>query len=170
MYVNEYTNIDKALELLKSYGSLSLGDAYSSPSFNEETAYNTILLSKDPAVIDSFFLHRPSRKIMLKPKVGMGVTLQYPSDRYPYEIIKVVSEQTLEIRAMEWAAVPGWKPDFTPGGFCGHIHNLHEQKFTYSSNPNGKTLRIRLNKKGRWMNQTIPFHVGEARFFIDRND
>jgi hypothetical protein len=127
-------------------------------------------MSKDPEVIKQYFVHTPSKRIILMPKVGMGVTLNYPSDCYPYEIIKVVSEQTLEIRAMNYHAVPGWKPDFSPGGFFGHFHNLHEQKFTYTSNPEGRVTRIRLNKKGQWMNGSIPYSVGEARYFRDWND
>lgn len=169
-YVNEYKDINKALEMLKSHGSLTLGDQYYGPSINEQEAYNTILLSKDPEVIKQYFLHQPSRKILLTPKVGMGVTLLYPNDCYPYEIIKIVSSQTLEIRAMNYEPVPGWKPDFHPGGFCGHTSNLRDQKFTYTSNPEGRITRIRLNKKGRWMNGSIPYSVGEAAYFRDWND
>lgn len=169
-YVNEYTDIVKALEMLKSWGSLTLGDKNHSPSFNEETAYKTILLSKDPEVISQYTIHQPTRKMLLTPKIGMGVTLHYPSDCYPYEIIKIISRTTLEIRAMNHEPVPGWVPDFSPGGFCGHFHNLHDQKFTYTSNPEGRITRIRLNKKGQWMNGSIPYSVGEARYFRNWND
>jgi hypothetical protein len=169
-YVNEYTNITKALEMLKSWGCLTTGAPGYWPSHNEETAYKTVLLSKDPEVINMYFVHQPSRKIILKPKVGMGVTLQYPSDSYPYEVTKVVSDQTIEIRSMNYEPVPGWKPDFQPGGFVGHISNLHDQKFTYTSNPTGRIERIRLNKLGRWMNKTIHYTVGEARYYRNWND
>ncbi|MEN9919937.1 MAG: hypothetical protein RL662_2373 [Bacteroidota bacterium] len=168
--MNDYTNVNKALEMLKSWGSLTLGDKNHSPSLNEQEAYKTIIMSKDPEVASQYFLHQPTRKMILVPKVGMGVTLHYPSDCYPYEITKVVSEQTLEIRAMNYEPIPGWKPDFHPGGFVGHISNLHDQKFTYSSNPNGRITRIRLNKNGRWMNKTIPYSVGEAIYFRNWND
>lgn len=169
MYVNEYTNPAKALELLRSWGSLTLGGPGHSPSANEEEAYKT--LAADLALYqDDLFIHEPSKRMMLLPKIGMGVTLCYPSDRYPYEVIKVVSLNTLDIRAMNHTPVPGWVPDFHPGGFCGHISNLHDQKFTYSSNPEGRVTRIRLNKRGRWMHKSIPYSVGHATFFIDRND
>lgn len=169
-YVNEYTDINKALEMLKSWGSLTMGESGYHPSANEEEAYKTILLSKDPEVISQFFIHQPSRRMLLTPKVGMGVTLHYPSDCYPYEITKVISKQTLEIRAMNHEPVPGWVADFHPGGFLGHISNLRDQQFTYSSNSTGRVNRIRLNKRGRWMSGTIPYAVGTAKFFRDWND
>lgn len=169
-YVNEYTDIAKALELLKSWGSLSLGTPTYGPSHNEETAYKTILLSKDPEVAKQYFIHQPTRKMLLTPTIGLGVTLHYPSDCYPYEVTKVISSQTLEIRAMHHTPVPGWIPDFHPGGFVGHISNLRDQEFTYTSNPNGRISRIRLNKKGQWVAGSIPYSVGSAKFFRDWND
>lgn len=169
MNVNEYTNLNKALELLRSVGSLTLGDAFYGPSINEQEAYKTLMANRD-LLCDDMMVHEPSKRILLLPKVGMGVTLHYPSDCYPYEIVKVISNQTLEIREMSWTAVPGWKADFHPGGFLGHISNLRDQKFTYASNPNGKVTRIRLNKRGRWMNKTIPYSVGKAVYFRDWND
>jgi hypothetical protein len=169
MHVNEYTDLTKALEMLHSHGSLTLGSTGYWPSANEETAYQTIL-NKAPLGQDIFFIHEPSKRMLLLPKVGMGVTLHYPNDCYPYEIVKVVSDKCLEIREMNHEPVPGWKADFHPGGFCGHISNLHEQKFTYSSNPNGRINRIRLNKRGRWMNGSIPYSVGYASYFRDWND
>jgi hypothetical protein len=169
MYVNEYTNLAKALELLRSHGDLSLSRPGYGASVNEETAYNT--LAADLTLFqDDLFIHEPSKRMLLLPKVGMGATLHYPSDCYPYEITKVVSLQTLEVRRMNHHAVPGWVADFTPGGFCGHIHNLHEQKFTYTSDPNGRVERIRLNKRGRWMRGDTLFTVGHSSYFVDRND
>ena len=168
---NQYTNIQKALELLTSWGSLSLASQDYGPSLDEETAYNTLLLNDHlDELKGKFFLHYPTKRMMLMPTVGMGATLQYPSDSYPYEVTKVISRQTIEVRAMHHTPVPGWEPDFSPGGFCGHFHNLHDQKFTYTSNPNGKVARLRLNIKGRWMTKTLPFLVGTAKFFRDWND
>lgn len=169
MYVNEYTNPAKALELIRSWGSLSLARPGYGPSMNEEEAYKT--LAADLSLYqDDLFIHEPSKRMILLPKVGMGVTLCYPSDCYPYEIIKVVTHQTLDIRAMDYTPVPGWVADFHPGGFLGHISNLRDQKFTYTSNPNGRVTRIRLNKRGHWMNKSIHYSVGEAKFFRDWND
>jgi hypothetical protein len=165
----DYSDLATALEMLRSIGSLRVATPYYGPSFNEETAYNTVMANKD-LLCDDILIHRPSQKILVRPKVGMGVTLHYPNDCYPYEITKLVSEQTLEIRAMNHTPVPGWVPDFSPGGFCGHFHNLHEQQFTYTSNPEGRVTRIRLNKRGNWMHKSIPYSVGEAKFFRDWND
>lgn len=167
--VNEYTDLAKALEMLRSHGSLRPATPYYGPSFNEEIAYATVMENKD-LLCDDILIHQESQKILVRPKVGMGVTLCYPNDMYPYEIIKLVSDKCLEIRGMSWTPVPGWKPDFTPGGFCGHFHNLHEQKFTYASDPSGRITRIRLNKRGNWMNGSISYSVGHATYFRDWND
>ncbi len=169
MYGNEYTNPAKALEMIRTHGSLTLGNQFYYPSLNEIEAYKT-LASDLTLYQDDLFLHKPSKKLILLPKVGMGVTLHYPNDCYPYEIIKVVSLTTLVIREMNYTPVPGWTPNFQPGGFHGHISNLRDRKFTYSSNPNGMITRIRLNKKGHWMNKSIPYSIGEAKYFLDWNN
>jgi hypothetical protein len=170
MYINEYTDINKALELLKGYGSLGTDTPSCSPSLNERTAYETLLANKTNFdVAKQVMFHKPSKRLLLKPEVGMGVTLHYPQDSFPYEVIKVISEQTLEIRRMTATAIPGWKADFTPGGFVGHVHNQRDQNFTYASDPTGSVTRIRLNKRGRWMDHSIPFTVGYATYFVDMN-
>lgn len=52
------------------------------------------------------------------PKVGMGATLHYPNDRYPYTVIEVVDDSHLIVQADEIDHVSGnfrdgnvvWKP------------------------------------------------------------
>lgn len=72
------------------------------------------------------------------------------SDVKAYEIVKVVSEKTIEIRRMNAVKDPNWKPEFVVGGFAGHCTNQNEQKWIYSQNTEAKVIRARLNKKGQW--------------------
>lgn len=79
------------------------------------------------------------------------------SDVEPYEVVKVISEKTIEIRAMDTKALP-WKRDFHPGGFFGHTSNQEEQKWDITSNENNPVFRIRLSKNKGWRN------AGGSRF------
>ena len=70
------------------------------------------------------------------------------SDVNPFEIIRRVSDKTLELRAMNAERDPSWNPDFVPGGFFGTVVNQSEQKWVIKSNEAGRTVRIRLGKQG----------------------
>ncbi len=74
------------------------------------------------------------------------------SDVEPYEIIKRISNKTLEIRAMDAVISENWKPEFVSGGFFANCTNNNDQKdaWVITSNENNYVLRIRLNKKGVW--------------------
>ena len=82
------------------------------------------------------------------------------SDIHPCEIIKVVSEKTIEIRPMKCESLP-WEKEFHPGGFCGHFTNQRDQKWKITSDENAEIFRIRLNKKG-WKSATgVTFVLAE---------
>ena len=162
----DYTILENAMDFLVTRGWLTMGLPGYYPSGNEKEAYQTILKE---APKDVYTVH-PTGKIILTPKVGMHATLRYPNDSYPYEITKVISHITIEVREMKATMLPGWVPDFTPGGFHGHYHNLHERKYSYESDPNGKVYRVRLNKKGNWKSGDTRFTIGRAYYFIDWND
>jgi hypothetical protein len=74
------------------------------------------------------------------------------SDVDPYEVVRVVSEKTIEVRAMNAKLLNGsgsGESDalkFFPGGFCGHTSG--EQRYEFSSNPEAAVIRIRLGKRG----------------------
>jgi hypothetical protein len=72
------------------------------------------------------------------------------SDVYPYEVIKVISDKTVEVRAMSSELDPEWKPEMSPGGFSAHTTNNHSQKWKITSNPDIPIIRIRKHKDGRW--------------------
>lgn len=70
------------------------------------------------------------------------------SDIVPYEIVRHVSEKTLEIREMKAVVADDWKPDHLPGGFSGVCINQNDQKWFITSDPSNCIIRIRLSKKG----------------------
>lgn len=76
------------------------------------------------------------------------------TDVEPFEIVKVVSEKTLEIRAM--STVQTKKPtEFHKGGFVGHFaDNRSGQEYTYHSNEDAPVVRIRWSeRKGTWQSK-----------------
>ena len=93
------------------------------------------------------------------------------TDVYPYEVVRVVSDKTIEIRAMDSELDPTWKPDMIPGGFCAHTTNNHSQRWFYSSNENNPIIRIRLQKNGQWKTKHGNRHVlaDNPRRFYDYN-
>jgi hypothetical protein len=70
------------------------------------------------------------------------------SDVNPYKVVRVVSDKTIEVRAMNAEPDPLWKPNFVPGGFSAHCTNQSEQRWIITSDNNAKTIRIRLGKQG----------------------
>lgn len=70
------------------------------------------------------------------------------SDVNPFEIIRKISDKTIEIRAMNAERDPNWKPDFVAGGFCGTVVNQRDQRWIISSSADAAVVRIRLGKQG----------------------
>ena len=81
------------------------------------------------------------------------------SDIHPFEIVRRVSDKTLEIRPMHTERDPEWKPNFVQGGFCGTVVNQNEQRWIITKNEKSTPFRIRLSKKG-WKD------AGGARYQI----
>lgn len=102
-------------------------------------------------------------------EIGTGVTLIGYSDRTPFEVVKIISDKTLEVRRMDAVLDPDWKPDFHVGGFMGHTANQNTQKWTITSNPSNDVVRIRLGKKGWKDANGDKYSVGKAIKFYDFN-
>jgi hypothetical protein len=70
------------------------------------------------------------------------------TDTNPFEIIRVVSDKTIEIRSMN--AERDFEPNIIPGGFAGHCTNNTEsaQKWKITSDETAPVIRIRFGKKG----------------------
>lgn len=75
------------------------------------------------------------------------------SDVRPYEIVRVISDKTIEVREMDAQQHPDWKPDFVSGGFAGHCVNNDDQRnaWAITSNESNPVIRIRKGKNG-WKN------------------
>ena len=70
------------------------------------------------------------------------------TDVHPFEVVRRVSDKTLDVRAMSAKRDPSWKPDFIPGGFCGTVVNQHDQRWIITSDDRARVVRIRLGKQG----------------------
>jgi hypothetical protein len=70
------------------------------------------------------------------------------SDVDPYEVVRVISEKTIEIREMDAKRDDSVKLEFIPGGFSAHCSNQRDQNWFITSNPENRVIRIRLGKKG----------------------
>jgi hypothetical protein len=72
------------------------------------------------------------------------------SDVEPYEIVRRVSDKTIEVRGMKSERDPSWQMDFRRGGFLGTVVNQEDQKWIITSQPEGRVFRIRLHADGAW--------------------
>jgi len=70
------------------------------------------------------------------------------SDITPHEIIKVVSDKTMEVREMNADRDPTWEGVFHVGGFSANCSNQNEQRWFITSTPTNHVFRIRRGKGG----------------------
>jgi hypothetical protein len=92
------------------------------------------------------------------------------SDVHPCEVVREVSEKTLEVRAMSAERCPTWKPEFVAGGFAGHCVNNIDQRWVYASRPDAPVFRIRWTKRGWRDAHGGQYHLSESpRRFHDYN-
>lgn len=70
------------------------------------------------------------------------------SDVTPYEVVRVVSDKTIEVREMDAERDDSVKLEFHVGGFSAHCSNQCDQRWNISSNPDNGVVRIRLGKQG----------------------
>ena len=91
------------------------------------------------------------------------------TDVNPYEIVKVISDKTIEIREMKSEKLP-WKAEWVEGGFAGHCTNQRDQKWKISSDENIPTIRARKRKDG-YFHSSHGKHLleEEPRKFYDYN-
>lgn len=72
------------------------------------------------------------------------------SDVTPFEVVRVVSDKTVEVRRMDAERDESWTPTFVSGGFAGVCTNTNEQRWIITSNTANETVRVRLQKDGSW--------------------
>jgi hypothetical protein len=92
------------------------------------------------------------------------------SDINPYEVLRVVSDNCLEVRSMNHENDPNDMPTFVPGGFsaiCTHFGSR-----VISVDPKGKVFKIRRTKRNpeRWTYKGMRFALDkEPRAYYDHN-
>jgi hypothetical protein len=92
------------------------------------------------------------------------------SDVNPYEVLRVVSDNCLEIRAMDHENDPNDMPKFVAGGFSAICTHFGSRVIT--SNPNNRVIRIRRRKKdpNRWVHKGMRFTLDvEPHAYYDHN-
>ena len=91
------------------------------------------------------------------------------TDVQPYEIVKVISPKTIEVRQMD--TVQTVKPKhFVSGGFSAHCVDQDKQDYNYSSNESNKVIRARLQKDGYYKSIVGKHFLSEQPFkFHDYN-
>jgi hypothetical protein len=91
------------------------------------------------------------------------------TDVNPYEIVRVVSDKTIEIREMNAKQLP-WKRDFHAGGFFGHTSNQEKQKWEINSNESAPVIKARKRKDGYFHSSAGKHQLSdEPRKFYDYN-
>ena len=68
------------------------------------------------------------------------------TDITPYEVVRVVSEKTLEVRRMNYVRDESVKLDFVVGGFSNVCVNQRDQEWYITPNENEEVIRIRFSK------------------------
>ena len=105
--------------------------------------------------------HARSECRVVPVKLGFANNALY-SDVEPFEIVRVVSDKTIEVRAMDATMADDWKPNMVSGGFSFHCTNNNDQRkaWVITSNEANPVVRIRKQKNGTWYNKS------NGRFFL----
>ena len=90
-----------------------------------------------------------------KPEVGMGATEMQYSDRTPWEIIEVKDERHITVRELDARRTDSWG--------MGEI-----QEYEYAPNPNNRTARLFLTKRGQWKQRLGKNRLGATVFVLGR--
>jgi hypothetical protein len=75
------------------------------------------------------------------------------SDITPYEVVRIVSDNCLEVRALKTELLNKSDLVFHAGGFAAHCSNQADQQWSYSSDEGSPVYKIRKSKKGVWKNK-----------------
>ena len=70
------------------------------------------------------------------------------SDIDPFEVVKVISDKTLEVREMNAERDESVELEFHVGGFSAHCSNQRDQRWHITSDDTAPVIRIRLGKQG----------------------
>ena len=68
----------------------------------------------------------------------------------PFEVIRIVSDKCLEVRAMNYVQTNTQDMVFHAGGFAAHCANQNDQKWDIQPDAEGYVFKIRKNVRGTW--------------------
>lgn len=83
-------------------------------------------------------------------KIRKYCNMRVGSDWYPFEVVRIVSDKCVEVRAMS-SVQTVFPQEVYVGGFSAHTADNHNQNYEYSSAPENGIEKVRLGKKG-WGN------------------
>jgi len=116
--------------------------------------------------------HEPSNEeihecsIQKNMKIKKFCNMHMWSDVHPYEVVKVISDKTIEVKGMLHKQVI-FPKDFCKGGFSGHYADNHAQKYEYSPNPEAISFRVRFSRaKNRWQSNGSHFIMSDNPFYF----
>ena len=88
----------------------------------------------------------------MKIEVGMGATGKYWTDLYPFEVIRVVSDKTVDVREM--------RVKITGGDYIDPVYELIPDK-------EQPVKRVRKTKQGWKTSDGMRIYFGNARYYRD---
>lgn len=108
---------------------------------------------------------------MEKQEIKKFCNMYMWSDVHPFEVVKIVSDRTVEVRGMnhEQTVFP---KDVHIGGFLAHTADNHRQAYEYESDESKPTIRVRWSKAmKRWQSAGGNRFIMEDRpiYFYDYN-
>ena len=161
LHTNEFDSVDMQYEF------------YREPHTSSDAMYGT--REEAEAVIETLSLRKQIGKytrvfdyVVVPCEYGYA-NMHGWSDVAPFEIIRVISPKTIELRAMSAELDDEFKPEFVSGGFAGHCTNQGKQTYKYKSCPEGVVVRARLGKKGWKSSHGRHVLSTEPRKFYDYN-
>jgi|TARA_R110000772_G_scaffold48205_1_gene110153 hypothetical protein len=138
----------------------------------EEARWQNFLAEQEDKVVDAHVaaVRAKTAYRIVKDVVDYKYACHYMyTDVHAYEIVKLVSDKTIEVRKMDTEHDISHLKQYS-GGFCGHVAEQRNQKVTYASNPNNEVIRIRKKKNGGWGHKALRFGLNEEPYaFYDYN-
>lgn len=90
------------------------------------------------------------------------------SDIEPYEVVRVISDKTVEVRQMIATQIK-FPQVWEKGGFAGHCVDNNNQAYEYETNKTAPIIRVRKTKNG-WKHHGMRFQMSDKPFkFYDYN-
>ena len=98
--------------------------------------------------------HKATKEYIVEPIDYTNANHMGYTDVNPFDIVKVISPKTIEVRAVDTEADKSVKLNFVQGGFSHICTNDRAQKWFYKSNPDNHVFRIRLSKNRGWVDRS----------------